>query len=209
MQSVERLWALIQAVKLICSKKIQGDFVECGVFLGGSGVVIGRTMSRYFADQKRSIFLFDTFEGMTVPSSEDTQSSNYIHASQLLNSTLKLNKAHNVWAFADEESVLNNLKTLQNYDLSNFHLVKGDVKQTLSEVKLGKIAILRLDTDWYESTKIELQVLYPSLISGGILIVDDYGHWEGARRAFDEFLFTQPSNFLHRVDYTCRLLVKD
>jgi hypothetical protein len=87
--------------------------------------------------------------------------------------------------------------------------VIGRVEETLPQAAPDEIAILRLDTDWYESTRHELEHLYPRLSVGGILIIDDYGHWQGARKAVDEyFAGRSPAVFLNRVDYTCRLVVK-
>jgi hypothetical protein len=113
----------------------------------------------------------------------------------------------NIHAFAGLEQVQNNLKYLGIHD--NVRLIRGKVEDTLlkNENLPNKIAILRLDTDWYESTKLELEILYPRLSSGGVLIIDDYGHFEGARKAVDEYFFNQ-SIWLHYIDYTCRLLVK-
>jgi hypothetical protein len=71
-----------------------------------------------------------------------------------------------------------------------------------------KISILRLDTDWYESTKIELEILYPLLEPGGVLIVDDYGHFEGAKKAVDEY-FCDSKPWMQYVDYSCRLIIKN
>ncbi len=72
-----------------------------------------------------------------------------------------------------------------------------------------KISILRLDTDWYESTKHELNNLFPRLVSGGILIIDDYGHFQGSKKAVDEYFEENKiSSFLFRIDYTGRLFVK-
>ena len=71
-----------------------------------------------------------------------------------------------------------------------------------------KISLLRLDTDWYESTKIELEILYPLLQKGGILIIDDYGHWGGSKKAVDEF-FLDKYVWMHYIDYACRLIIKE
>ena len=81
--------------------------------------------------------------------------------------------------------------------------IKDRLKKNLPE----KISILRLDTDWYESTKIELEVLYPRLMSGGFLIIEDYGHFKGFRKAVDEY-FKDNMPYLHYVNYTCRLIIK-
>jgi len=73
----------------------------------------------------------------------------------------------------------------------------------------GKIALLRLDTDWYESTAHELKHLYPLLVPGGVIIIDDYGHWEGARKAVDEYITAEKLPLLlNRIDYTGRIGIK-
>jgi hypothetical protein len=95
------------------------------------------------------------------------------------------------------------------YPFEQFTFVEGDVSQTLQQTVPEKIALLRLDTDWYESTKTELEVLYPRLSVGGVCIFDDYGHWQGARRAVDEYfdgLGYRP--YMHPIDYSGRVLIK-
>ena len=96
------------------------------------------------------------------------------------------------------------------YPEQRVHFIKGPVEQTIPvHPPVPAIALLRLDTDWYESTKHELEHLFPLLVRGGIMILDDYGHWQGARQAVDEYLERLPhSYYLHRIDYTGRLLVK-
>jgi hypothetical protein len=98
----------------------------------------------------------------------------------------------------------------ENTIIDNIFLIKGNVEQTLLEEKNlpEKISILRLDTDWYASTKIELEMLYKRLVKGGILIIDDCGHWQGARKAVDEY-FKNKNIWLHYVDYTCRYIIKN
>ena len=93
--------------------------------------------------------------------------------------------------------------------MKRVHLIKGMVEQTIPHDAPDQIALLRLDTDWYESTAHELKHLYPRLANRGIMIIDDYGHWQGARMAVDEFIQAQDFKpFLHRIDYTGRLIVK-
>ena len=95
------------------------------------------------------------------------------------------------------------------YDIARTHFVAGDVEQTIPGVVPEQISLLRLDTDWYESTRHELKHLYPRLIRGGVLIIDDYGHWKGARQAVDEYLAeTGAKLLLNRIDYTGRAAVK-
>jgi predicted O-methyltransferase YrrM len=88
--------------------------------------------------------------------------------------------------------------------------VEGDVVQSLKiESNLPEsISVLRLDTDWYESTRAELEVLYPRLSPGGVLIIDDYGHWGGAKKAVDEYFRGRPKPLLQYTDYTGRMGVK-
>ena len=96
-----------------------------------------------------------------------------------------------------------------NYNQDNISFFKGKVEDTLPTDQVEQIAILRLDTDWYESTKHELITLYDKLVPGGILIIDDYGHWSGAKKAVDEFIEERELKLLlNRVDYTCRLAIK-
>ena len=113
-----------------------------------------------------------------------------------------------MWCIADEDDVRRNLAST-GYPMDRVQLVRGKVEQTLPEFAPERIALLRLDTDWYESTRHELQHLYPRVTAGGIVLIDDYGYWRGARRAVDEYLKTlQRRPLLTRVDSTGRLLIK-
>lgn len=157
---------------------------------------------------RREFFLYDTFEGMTEASSFDVDLSG-APATDMLRKTPKKD-GNNVWCIADLDDVKRNLATT-DYPSELVHLIQGDVAITLAlESNLPKqIALLRLDTDWYESTKKELEVLYPRLVKGGICIVDDYGHWSGARKAVDEYLRGfQLQPLLHVTDYTGRIFFK-
>jgi O-methyltransferase len=95
------------------------------------------------------------------------------------------------------------------YDAARLHFVKGKVEDTLPAEAPPQICLLRLDTDWYESTRHELRHLYPRLARGGVLIIDDYGHWQGARQATDEYLAEQRIPLLlNRIDYGARIALK-
>jgi hypothetical protein len=100
--------------------------------------------------------------------------------------------------------------TATGYPSNKIHFIKGPVEETIPrQMPSPSIALLRLDTDWYESTKHELIHLFPRLSAGGILIIDDYGHWAGARQAVDEYFAGLPEKyFFHRIDYSGRLIVK-
>ena len=119
----------------------------------------------------------------------------------------KKNDKENGWAFCSLADVNKNLN--DTVPKNNINLIEGKVEETLLNEKNlpNKISILRLDTDWYASTKIELEILYPRLMSGGFLIIDDYGHFKGCKKAVDEY-FKDNMPYLHYVDYTCRLIIK-
>jgi hypothetical protein len=143
---------------------------------------------------------------MTDPTSEDID-LNGVYASDQMRNSPKNENITNIHAFAGLEQVKKNLKTLKCIEC--IRLIKGKVEDTLrvSDNLPSVISILRIDTDWYESTKIELEVLFPRLVKGGILIIDDYGHFKGAQKAVDDY-FRNHNIWLHYVDYTCRLMIK-
>ena len=203
--SPERIVSLINAVKYIIKNKIPGDFVECGVWKGGSMMVVAITLIELGVSD-RNLYLYDTYEGMSTPTDEDI-SYNNVTAEALLSQVEKSNE-FNIWCYSTLEEVQNNLNTLK-YDQSKIHYVKGKVEDTIPGNMPGEIALLRLDTDWYESTYHELVYLYPLVVKRGILIIDDYGHWKGSRKATDQFFYEKNEYPLfNRVDYTGRLAQK-
>lgn len=205
MTSNERLFALIEAVKYISNSGIEGDIVECGVWRGGSMLAAAECLL-HLNDTKRRLYLYDTFEGMSKPTENDVTFNNE-KAETLLSSNLDKSK-NNVWAYASLEDVKNNLsQSKYNPDLITY--IKGKVEDTIPKTIPGKIALLRLDTDWYESTKHEMNFLFPRLQKGGVLIIDDYGHWKGARKAIDEYFAQQKMTILlSRIDETGRMMIK-
>lgn len=206
MTGSERLVSLVRAIDYIVENGIEGEFVECGVWKGGSAMAMALSLKKH-GITNRHLYLYDTFEGMSEPSSHD-KSFEGDTAEDLLEKSEK-EDAGSVWCYSALEEVKQNMDSTY-YPASQIHLIKGKVEETIPAVEVPeKIALLRLDTDWYESTKHELEHLFPRLQTGGILIIDDYGHWEGCRRAVDEYIRTNNLRlFLTRVDYTCRLAVK-
>ena len=204
MTGPDRMWALLQSLKHIRRNQFDGDLVECGVWRGGNLVLMRKFADEHFAS--KMVFGYDTFEGMTEATDID---EDYFgnKARAMMESSPKDEGIVNVHAYATLDTVVNNLR--QCVCLENVKLIKGSVEKTLlDETNLpAAICLLRLDTDWYTSTKIELETLYPRLVSGGVLIIDDYGHFRGARKAVDEF-FADQQIWLHRIDYTCRLVIK-
>jgi len=206
MTSEAKIWSLIRAVDYVEENNIPGDFVECGVWRGGSVMAMIAQLKNLNAPE-RTIWLYDTFEGMTEPTSHDVDSVAGVSAAQLLDST-DVADGNNVWCVASLEDVEANLSNTK-YPQERLVFVKGDVALTLSEKAPEKIALLRLDTDWYESTKAELEILYPKLVPGGVCILDDYGHWKGARKAVDEYfeqLGARP--LLMPIDFSGRIFTK-
>jgi O-methyltransferase len=178
----EKRYALYLATRYITRHKIPGSVVECGVWRGGSMHVVARTLDA-IGDTSRELYLFDTFEGMTPPTDKDVTYAGKPVA-ELLESRPKTAK---IWAVATLEDVRQGFETVP-YPAERIHYVKGPVESTLPEQAPDEIALLRLDTDWYESTRHELIHLYQRLAPGGVLIIDDYGSYQGSRQAVDEFI---------------------
>ncbi len=207
MTSHERLISLLRSIDYLVQNHIQGDFVECGVWRGGSMALAARKLMQ--AEQSdRRLFLFDTFEGMPAPTDNDQSAVDKKDAKLQLEQADKF-QGDNVWCYSTLDEVKNNLAAT-GYPSQNVFYFKGKVEDTLPEGSIGSIALLRLDTDWYESTKHELETLFDHLVPGGIMIIDDYGHWSGAKKAVDEFFADRGMiPFLHRIDYTGRLFIKN
>jgi len=206
MTSVERQVALLDAVDHAVANDVPGAFVECGVWRGGSVLAMIRRL-QHLGAPPRHIHLFDTFEGMTAPTDADVSdfhppaSETWARSSGRPWPTL-----FGEQAFGEDQ--VRSLLAGTGYPASHLHVVVGDVSATLREAAPDEVAVLRLDTDWYESTRDELDVLYPKLAVGGVLIVDDYGHWRGSRQAIDEYFARVPRPLLVAVDYTCRVGTK-
>lgn len=199
--SPERIIALRDATHYVVHNKIEGDFVECGVWRGGSIMVILKTLLA-LGVRDRTVRLFDTFDGMTKPTKEDRDFNGNL-ASDLLAAEERTGA---MWARATLEDVKQNVLSV-GYPEEKIIFVKGDVLSTLPSHVPDKIALLRLDTDWYASTKHEMIHLYPRLSKHGVLLIDDYGHFQGAKQAIDEY-FNGSHPLLHRIDYTGRAAIK-
>jgi hypothetical protein len=177
------------SIDYIINNNIEGVLVECGVDDGHFQEIWIKHLQKL--NHSRDIFLYDTFSGLTQPGEFDYTASTA--------SIFKMNKdeVYNYW----KKETLNGgwcstpLNAVQvrlgklNYPSDKLHYIVGDVMETLKvkENIPDKIALLRLDTDWYESSKIELELLYDRVVQGGLVIFDDYYHWDGQRRAVDEF----------------------
>lgn len=208
MTSPERVFSLLETTRFITQQNIPGAFVECGVWKGGSIMAMVKACQNT-GDLSRDFYLFDSFEGMPLPGKVDI-GYNGVSAETLFYSKERMDGNRVNWCLADESEVLKNL-IATGYPPERFHIHKGMVEDTLKlkDNLPEKIALLRLDTDWYESTKLEWEILYPRVVGGGFIIIDDYGHWKGSQKATDEFLDQlSPRPFLFRIDYTARIMQK-
>ena len=204
--SPERIAALKEAVEYIVANQIVGDIVECGVWRGGNVMAVAKMLAEA-GETDRSMFLYDTYEGMSDPSDKDVAAQSGETAEALLQNEDKY-EDRSVWCYASLEDVKENMNKT-DYPMERFKFIQGKVEDTIPQHIPEKISLLRLDTDWYESTKHELIHLFPRLVIGGVLIIDDYGHWEGAKLATDEYIKENDVQILlNRIDYTGRIGVK-
>jgi len=180
------------AIKYIIENNIEGAIIECGVASGDFEVAWINELKKL--GHTRDIYMFDTFAGLTEPSQFDYTCENakiYKMSSEQVHnewSSKKVNDKLNNWCYTPLDQVQSRLNAL-GYPSENLHYIVGDVMETLKDRKNipEKIAILRLDTDWYESSKVELEEMYDNVVKGGVIIFDDYYHWDGQRRATDDF----------------------
>jgi hypothetical protein len=203
-EGLDATYCLFQAVKYITRNGIAGAITECGVWRGGSMMLMALAL-KHFGDTARTLYLYDTFDGMTRPTDRDVDFDG--------------NAMKTVWTQAAREgkaigyggpvdTVKFNLQST-GYPMDQVHFVAGDVLQTIPAQMPPGIALLRLDTDWYESTLHELRHLYDRIVPNGVLIIDDYGWCQGARQATDEFFRERAFvPMMHRVDQGVRILIK-
>jgi len=210
MTSVARLQALIDCVRHVVRRELPGDFAECGVWRGGSVLAMVHTLQELGVSD-RDVHLFDTFEGMTAPTEHDVSE----HEQPALSTWREAEQARSTpWGELFDSATFSEAGVRQTllatgYPAERLHLVRGAVEQTLPARAPEELALLRLDTDWYASTRHELHHLYPRLVVGAPLLIDDYGHWGGCRQAVDEYFSTcVPPVLLQRIDYTGRLAIK-
>jgi len=201
MTSPDRIYALIQAVRYVSANNIAGAIVECGVWKGGSMAAVARTLLQ-MQDVRRELYLFDTFEGMTEPTAKDVDYVGKTAAQDLVD--IPRHKC--------DDAPLEQVKEVlygTGYPKERVHFVRGRVEETIPASAPESIALLRLDTDWYDSTRHELVHLFPRLSQNGVIIIDDYGHWQGCRQACDEyFAHHRIPILLNRIDFGGRIALK-
>lgn len=207
MTCAERINALVNSVEYIVQNDIEGAFVECGVWKGGSAMAIALTLIR-LEQINREIYLYDTFAGMTEPKEVDVSVDGDIANSTYTKA--KLSEDVSGWCLSTLDEVQSNLAST-GYPAQQIHYVKGKVEDTVPGVLPASIALLRLDTDWYESTRHEMHHMFPRLQKHGVLIIDDYGYWKGSKKAVDEYIKENKIRILlNRIDFAggARIAVK-
>jgi Macrocin-O-methyltransferase (TylF) len=206
MTSTERLYAMYKATEYVSRAAIPGCIVECGVWRGGSMMLAALTLLR-LGDTERKLILFDTFEGLPKPNQQEDIDI-WGHSAYDEWTRHQRSDTSSDWACASLDEVRQNMVST-GYPVENLIFVKGMVQETLPQNRPNAVSLLRLDTDWYESTVCELQNLYPVLSNSGVLIVDDYGHLRGQRKAVDEYFAARKEvTLLHRIDYSARVMMK-
>ena len=202
--SPERIAGLVEAVRYVVRADVPGALVECGVWRGGSALTVLLTLLDEGVTD-RDVWLYDTFEAMPPPGDRDVDMFGTPAAVGFKSYAEDGPPPGFEWLPFDQ--VRGNLLAT-GYPEERIHFVKGLVEATIPSQAPDAIALLRLDTDWYESTLHEFEHLFPRVPEGGVLLVDDYGHWMGAKQATDEYLAKSGlALFLQRVDYTARMAV--
>jgi O-methyltransferase len=204
MTEVYRSYSMYNAVKYIVENKIPGDIVECGVWRGGIAMLSALLMME-LGDTSRHIYLYDTFEGMSEPTEKDV-AWRYGSVKDFWQKSRK--NGITDWCYASIEEVTQNLYST-GYPKDKLHFIKGKVEETIPGTIPSQVGILRLDTDWYESTYHELVHLYPLVTQNGVVILDDYGFWKGSREAVDQYFKEKAlSPLLNRIDGPGRMFIK-
>jgi hypothetical protein len=204
-----------EAVNYILKNNIEGVIIECGVDSGNfEHIWINELMKN---NAVRDIYLYDTFSGLVEPSKFDYTCRSAVLASMNNDEVYNfwknniIDEKTNRWCYTPLETVQHRLNST-GYSQSNLHYIVGDVMETLKDkTKIPeKIAILRLDTDWYESSKYELEQMYDNVVIGGVIIFDDYYHWDGQRRATDDFFESRNINydFVYIGNYKTAAIIK-
>jgi len=192
MLSQQRLEALLEGAKKVCHDDIPGNFVECGVAGGGSSALLAWAIKKY-SKRPRTLFSFDTFRGMPEPGKRDTHQG--------------LPAQKTAWGKGTCAAPMESLfEVLEKLGVKNLvRAVPGLFQETLpiSKREVGEIGLLHLDGDWYDSTMAILENLYEMASAGAYLQVDDYGHWDGCKKAVDEYFSRRKEALkIHPIDAT-------
>jgi len=207
MTSLERVDVVVNSIDYISKNNIEGDIVECGVWRGGAMYVAAKALVKR-NDFKRKFYLFDTYDVNTFGGTKNLDVSDRDFLGKTAQDTID-DGSFNISQLNYHLEEVKKILESTGYPKENFIYVKGRVEDTIPYADISKISLLRLDTDWYESTKHELIHLFPQLVKDGILLIDDYGFWQGCRKACDEYFEEYNVKImLHRTDFTGRSAIK-
>lgn len=204
MTSHERLYQLIYCVKYIAENSIPGDLVECGVWRGGSILSMIKTLQSLKVSD-RKLQLFDTFSSNDIfeTKSAVAEDAPFRANAEMIKESSKIDFSVNL---DDVKRVMRET----GYPIENVVFNVGRVEDTIPKSQIDRISLLRLDTDWYDSTKLQLEELYDKVVPNGVVIFDDYGFWKGHKKAADEFLAKRNIKpLMIRNDWSCRLFIKN
>lgn len=206
---------------IYCEKNnIEGDFVECGVWKGGAVGMMALANLQY-GKVPRKLHLFDAFDDICEPDPTKDGSRALEDVKRLANKNnaepsgaLKPVKGmYDTFGGYGTIKSCNDLLTEQIGYKSNYIIYhKGWFQDTLptDAADINKIAILRLDGDWYDSIKICLEYLFDKVQKGGLVVIDDYGYYEGCTKAVDEYLIKKGIvTFLSYSNAGCRYFIKN
>lgn len=186
----DRLLGLQKLAHEVAQRHHTGDVVECGVYRGGSAVVLGERLLR--STESRAMWLFDVFSGMPEPGPEDPPEA-WAETGTLVSS----------------EEIVRKTFLLAKVPLDPVHIVVGRYEETLPGFKPAPVAFLHLDCDWYDSVKLCMDTFYDAVLPGGAIVFDDYGWWSGCRKAVDEFLAERSLDVrLVPIDSTSHYFIK-
>ena len=192
--NLEAMLRLIGNVEHIIKCDVPGDFVECGVFMGGSCIVIAQTL-RHLRVEDRAIWMFDTFEGVPEPNETEIDGEGNNLRKWYLETQQK------GWCYSSKHTVSNNMRKFAFN--GEVHLIPGLVEDTIPRIGPNTIALLRIDVDLEDPTRHILEHMYPRLSTNGHIIFDDYGHFPDVKSTVDEYLAIHaPNIYLDRVNRT-------
>jgi O-methyltransferase len=196
-QNMSGLVNVIELADRVNLAGIPGAFVECGVWRGGCAGI----MARLAQPARRTVWLFDSFEGMPEATEQDVGDAAHALA--------RGRKDGRLVAVGTNVAVLEDVQDLIHRKLgvsrAGVEIRQGWFQDTVGRARgeVGPIALLRLDGDWYESTRTCIEALYDQVAEGGFVVIDDYGEFPGCRTAIDQFFATRGLRVtLHAVDYT-------
>jgi hypothetical protein len=192
MTSLQRQIQTIRTIEHVISNKIDGDIVEIGVWRGGTVMIMLYKLMQLGVND-RHVHLYDTFTGMTEASEHDVEAPTGRHANEVW---------ERVQCVADYNDVYTNITSV-GYPMDKIHFHVGDIRQVEMNDIPATISLLRLDNDWFELYKFELPIFAPRVSKNGIITIDDYGHWNGCKKAVDDYIqATYPEKQLYKIDYT-------